>query len=888
MSSSSSSDSLADTAPRVTTEGLQRGQLVGRYVVLELVGSGAMGSVYAAYDPQLDRRVALKLVAGLSGDARAVERLLHEARSLAKLSHPSVVQVFDAGNVDGRVFLAMEFIEGESLADFARAEHPLDDRLAVLRAAGRGLAAAHAAGIVHRDFKPANVMVGRDGRTRVVDFGLARGTRVVSRRDVDSGSLRAAAMLDATTLPDASLPDGLAGTPRYMSPEQFRGEPADARSDQFSFCVTAWELCFGRFPFEGADFEALRSAVLQGRRASAPSGVLPTPAVAALVRGLSLEPRDRFPSMDDLLTAMLPAAPARRRSLGLVAGLSLLLGGGLLVGVRGSQCAAEGREVRARFSPRDEAALAVAFEATRLPYAKDAAALAAQALTRWTATLADTTAVVCRAERLVGPLSQLDLERRACLEASTRQLTVLLDAFHRADAAIVENAARAVGNLPDVARCATDRQALAHPSDRTLQGAASSVRARLSESVALADLGQVPGAARAADEALAQARGLSFAPLTAAASLQMARVRYDEARFAEADAAAVESVGLALGAHADELALEAVVVAARVAAKRDARADMDRWLRLAQALGVRLGQPPGLTARVLEAEGLVARAQSRFEEARRAFEQSRHLATEANLPAVVVAAATGEASALQRLGRCDEAEPLFRQAITTLEQLAGPMHVRLAPPLNNLALCVSVRAPDEARALYERALAISSAVGATSPLMSAPLLNIVEFELRRGDVVRAEQYLVRARAAVTGLGARHVMGAFLLGLEGKVKFARGAHPDAERDFAAGLELVEALRGAGSPDTADFLLGLGLCAEAAGRDAEATQRLSLALERLDQATVTPFSRVEALLGLARLAARQGKPLEADRFQSEAEALLPRLGALGARLRPPAGP
>ncbi|MCU0700565.1 MAG: serine/threonine-protein kinase, partial [Myxococcaceae bacterium] len=852
------------------------------------VGSGAMGSVYAAYDPQLDRRVALKLVSGLSGDPRAVERLLLEARALAKLSHPSVVQVFDAGNVAAQVFLAMEFIEGHSLAEFARAQHPLEDRLAVLRAAGRGLAAAHAAGIVHRDFKPANVMVGRDGRPRVVDFGLARGIRAVSRRDVDSGSLRAAPPIDVTTLPTASLPEGLVGTPRYMSPEQFRGEPADARSDQFSFCVTAWELCFGSFPFEGTDFEALRRAVLEGRRATAPSGVLPAPVVAALERGLSLDPRDRFPSMDELLRAMSPAAPRRRPSLWLVAGLSLGLGGALLVGARASRCVGEGRAVRARFTTHDEAALASAFEATRLPYAKDSAVLATRALARWIGTLADTTDDVCSAERLVGPLSQVDLERRACLEASTRQLTVLLDAFHRADAAVVENAARAVGNLPDVARCATDRQALAHPSDRTLQGAASSVRARLSESVALADLGQVPAAARAAVDALAQARGLAFAPLTAAASLQVARVRFDEAHFTEADAAAVESVGLALGAHADELALEGAVVAARVAAKRDAREDMDRWLLLAQALGVRLGQPPGLTARVLEAEGLVARAQSRFEAARRAFEQARRLATEAGLPSLVVAAATGEASALQRLGHCDEAEPLFRQAIKTLEQLAGPSHVRLAAPLNNLALCVSVRSPDEARALYERALTISSAVGATSPLLSAPLLNIVEFELRRGDVVRAEQYLVRARAAVIGLGARHVMGAFLLGLEGKVKFARGAPSDAEKDFAAGLELVEALRGEGSPDTADFLLGLGLCAEAAGRDAEATQRLSLALERLDQATVTPFSRVEALLGLARVARRRGDVFEARRFQSEAEGLLPRLGALGARLRPPAAP
>ncbi|MBL8915870.1 MAG: serine/threonine protein kinase [Archangium sp.] len=879
---SASPTGLEDTAPGIAPGGLTRGLQISRYVVLELVGSGAMGSVYAAYDPQLDRRVALKLVSGSTVGREATDRLLREARALAKLSHSSVVQVFDAGEHEGQVFLAMEFVEGQSLADFARAEHTATEKFAVLRSAGRGLAAAHAAGIVHRDFKPANVMVGRDGRIRVVDFGLARPARAVSRGAVESGELPGAAPA-APKSPSASTSQlgGIVGTPRYMAPEQFRGEPADARSDQFAFCVTAWELVFGTFPFAGTDFESLRAEVLAGRRAEAPSG-LSAASVAALYRGLSLDPSKRFESMDALLEAFLPRTERRRVPWLMVGALVLALSAGARLGVRTFDCRQQANEARARFTSADGAALTTAFVATKLPYARETAERSIAAVERWVSELADASATTCRAEPLLGARTHFDLDRRACVDASAQQLTVLLDAFRTADAKVVENAARAVGNLPDVARCATDRQALEHPADPQQQEAAKQVRAKLAQSAALIDLGQLEPATKAADDALKQAREVSFPPLLAAAALQAAKTRYEAARFAEADVLSIESVSVALAARADELALEGAVVTTRTASRREARDEMNTWLALSKSLDARLGHVPALAARVLEAEGLVARSQVRLDDARVAFEHARKLAREAKLQSVELSAAAGEAAVLQRTGRCAEAEPVFREVITTLERTAGPSHVRLAMPLNNFALCVSMRDSDEARRLYERAISVISAVGETSPMMTAPLLNMTEFELRRGEPDRAAPYLERARVAVAALGPAHTMNAFVIGLGAKLAFARGDLATAEREFQRGLELIEKARGAGNADTADFLLGLGLCAEAAGRPEQAKERLLLALSRLDQ-SVTPYSRVEAQLALARIAARASNEAEAARWRAEAEVGLAKLGTLGDRLR-----
>ena len=269
-----------------------------------------MGDLYAAYDPELDRMVAIKLVKQSSTDPRAGERLVHEAQVLARISHPHVVPVYEVGNVDGQIFVAMELVDGVTLDEWragldgsvaARQSQVLDRFLSV----GLGLQAAHDAGLVHRDFKPANVIVASDGRERVVDFGLAQRQGVSSENAPESRS-RNDARLTAT--------GSVVGTPRYMAPEQWRGLACDASSDQFSFCVALYEALFDVLPFPADTVDGLRAAVLGGRPPEIPRNTpIPASLRRALLRGLSLEPKDRFPSMGALLGALRRARGRHRR-----------------------------------------------------------------------------------------------------------------------------------------------------------------------------------------------------------------------------------------------------------------------------------------------------------------------------------------------------------------------------------------------------------------------------------------------------------------------------------------------------------------------------------------------------------------------------------------------
>jgi Tol biopolymer transport system component len=259
------------------------GARLGRFEVIRVLGAGGMGVVLEARDPELDRRVALKLLH--AGDGSHLQR---EAQAMAKLSHPNVVAVHDVGRAGDQVFVAMELVDGETLRGWLRKPRSWREVLAKLVGSGRGLAAAHAAGLVHRDFKPDNVLIGADGRPRVTDFGLVSG--------------------------DGSGQDGIAaGTPAYMSPEHWDGVGIDARSDQFSFCVTAWEALCGKRPFAGDSPSALRDAVRAGTPAPPPSGAaLPGWLQDALRRGLATDPSERWPNLDALLNRLEAGIAPRR------------------------------------------------------------------------------------------------------------------------------------------------------------------------------------------------------------------------------------------------------------------------------------------------------------------------------------------------------------------------------------------------------------------------------------------------------------------------------------------------------------------------------------------------------------------------------------------------
>ena len=282
----------------VPTQGVR----IGRYRLDRCIGRGGMGVVWAARDDELDRTVAIKILRPeLGGLGVGLDK---EARALARLSHPNVVGVFDVGTHDGQRFIAMEFVEGETLREWLEQPRSLPEILDAFAGAGRGLAAAHAVGLVHRDFKPDNVLLGRDGRARVLDFGLARPPSAA-----EPGPTPLA--LDADPRATALSRHGvLLGTPAYMAPEQHLGLTADASSDQFAFAVALWEAAFRRPPFEGDDLRTFSLAVVRGVIVRPPDHDVPTWLEAILTRALAVEPAERFADMNALLDAI-ERGPAR-------------------------------------------------------------------------------------------------------------------------------------------------------------------------------------------------------------------------------------------------------------------------------------------------------------------------------------------------------------------------------------------------------------------------------------------------------------------------------------------------------------------------------------------------------------------------------------------------
>jgi serine/threonine protein kinase/Flp pilus assembly protein TadD len=331
---------LGDSFPPLGRHHMTRGTVVGRYILLEPLGSGGIGDVYTAYDPQLDRQVAVKLLKASAAEEVAsgegADRLLREAQAMARLAHPNVVAVHDVGKVGHNVFIAMEKVDGTTLSRWMRAQRRSWKEIRdVLVQAGRGLAAAHEAGIVHRDFKPTNVIVSSDGRARVLDFGLARSVGGHPRHTPIAGddlNHRSRPSFESASLETPmTMPGTVMGTPPYMPPEQIAGTGVGPVSDQFSFCVTFWEALYGRRPFLAESMPGVVRAIQQGL-ITEPEDRKDVPAWLhkILIRGLSTIPADRFGSMDRLLHAALRDRRSRRRQwlgLGMVATLSAAAAG---------------------------------------------------------------------------------------------------------------------------------------------------------------------------------------------------------------------------------------------------------------------------------------------------------------------------------------------------------------------------------------------------------------------------------------------------------------------------------------------------------------------------------------------------------------------------------
>ncbi|MEO7733310.1 MAG: serine/threonine-protein kinase, partial [Kofleriaceae bacterium] len=445
-----------------------RGTFVDRYVVLDRIGHGAMGAVYAAYDPELDRKVALKLLR-TDVDRHADElraRLLREGQAMARLSHPSVITIFDVGAYGDEIFIAMELVDGGTLRDWMQPRRPWRDVLALMLRAGAGLQAAHDAGIIHRDFKPDNVLVGAtaavdpEPRVRVTDFGLAVAPQATLDMPASSTSSATSSATSLSASSSARLPSlsgrispivtvagSVLGSPAYMAPEQMDGH-AGPRADQFSFCVTLYEALYGERPFAGNTIGALADAIRHNRIQPAPAGAqVPRWLRSVLVRGLDADEAQRYPSMTALLAA-LRANPARRlrrialAALGALALITAGLGWHTVHEARALECGGGDRKLLGTWDPVRRAQVAHAFLATGMAYAPASLTGTRRLLDDYTGAWTAMHRSACEATRVRREQSEdlLDL-RMLCLDEHRKQLRALVEVFAVADAETVEHAA---------------------------------------------------------------------------------------------------------------------------------------------------------------------------------------------------------------------------------------------------------------------------------------------------------------------------------------------------------------------------------------------------------------------------------------------------------------
>jgi eukaryotic-like serine/threonine-protein kinase len=732
-----------------------------RYAIETMLGRGGMGTVYLAHDRTLDRQVALKLHRARSGG----ERLHREAMAMAKLAHPNVVTVFEVATVDDRLYVAMEYVRGTTLREWlASGTRTWRQIIAMLLETGAGLAAAHAAGLIHRDFKPENVLVGDDNRPRVGDFGLARadstpsGERRPPSSDDDSNAGRSIA---GTPLATPMTETGaLLGTPAYMAPEQLAGDSVDARCDQFAFCVAAWECLYGRRPFVGRTLVELQQAIEAHELPRPSRSDVPARVRRVLARGLSLAPADRYPDMPALLAALRTAsAPRTRKRLAwALAGAALVGGAGIaaasVVGDRRHEaaCAADVAEMHGVFDPLTRVQARVAFMATGTPGAGAAFTRTEKVLLRYADALGRQASTVCRG--LVEPPA-VTAARRACLAERKQALAGFVALLRAPDRTFVNRATNAAWGMFDASPCNDPQTLLARAA--TASRTPPEVAAQLRELKALDDLGRYDEGITLAEPliAAARARGDKHAELSALLALGhlYAGVENVEQTLATFDQAITlaETLGRDLDAAAGHAALanhHGVVTNDYAAAHRS--------IGLARAKLERLGsENPAVRGELLMIEAQVYADENRLGDAERSMRAAAETIESAYGPEhPKLGAAFGTLSQILRYQRkVDESLAAAERALATLSAAYGSDH----PYVAGAEMTVGQNLADlgrnaEARERYRRADAIFARVfGDVHPYRAAIAANIGSVHLHEKEFAAAEASFRRALAIIVQL-----------------------------------------------------------------------------------------------------------------------------------------
>ena len=831
---------------------------LGRFLVLTVLGRGNMGVVYAAYDEALDRRVALKVIRrDIKGSEANTRRMLREAQGLAKLSHPNVVQVYEVGELGGQVFIAMEYLPGRTLREWLAAR-PRDWRaiLGVFVQAGRGLAAAHAAKLVHRDFKPENVIVGDDGRVHVVDFGLVRGDR---ERDEGDG-----APDPGTSLVDREITQAgaLLGTPAYMSPEQHNRQPVDARSDQFSFCVALWEALYGARPFTGETRHAILGSIEAGALPPPPpNSPVPARVHAAIRRGLAPTPAARHAAMEDLLAQLGRDRAGSRAWPWLAAGALVVVGLAL-----GSWATAEAPcspgDLSSAWNPERRAAIAERLRVSASPLAQETSARAVEALDRYAAEWSAQSLAACVAHREGAQSDRLFDLRTLCLEHRRAELDALIEALGPGD---VTEALQAISSLPSPGRCAAiatlyaEHERTPPPADPEVAEAVEALAADL-ERARQAEALRRDGELERLLAPLERSPAIRHPPF--AATVHWLRSALEERRghytVAERQARLAWLAGVRGGAL--RVAAHAAVLRARLQHRRLARFEAaEESLADAEAVFETLDDPERAatlaTARgdLASERGDFVTAEAKFREALAERERLHgpddpRTGNVANLLAGV----------LRRQNRLDEALTLYRRALALNEAAYGPHHPALAVPLNNLGnVHYDLQRYAEAQPYYARALALrEAALGPEHPEVADALNNLGNNLMMLGRAAEAAEMLARAlQIRERAFGPRHPEVAAALANAALVAEALGRREEAERSLARALEIQAESLGPDHPELATTHNALGNHRYAAGDFAAAAREYERAIELCQRAPAYDPSELASWLfnlGNAQLA------------------------------------
>ena len=831
------------------------GAKVGRYRLTRVIGAGAMGVVHAAHDPALDRAVAVKLMrAGTAGDARALaERMVRESRLLARVSDPAVIAIHDVGEVDGQVYLAMELIEGTTLAGWLRAgPRTVDEVVAVLVRAGAGLVAAHAAGVIHRDFKPENVLVApseasRPTRVAVTDFGVARAVVDIEAR----GGARSGGDVELTAT-------GVAiGTPAYMAPEQLDGGEVDARVDVFAFGVTLWEAIYGARPFVATTVRGLRAAIARRATPAVTSsrGGVPR-AVRAALMAMIAEDRDARPSTMAVALAALGPAPSRPER-ALVVGAAML-GAGALVGAvmiaRPSAapvdpCTAGARTAAATWTPTRAAS-------TRAQLVTDATS----------ASIIDRTLATVRA-RATG-LEAAYGER--CRAAPTAPVLACLDARQVELAAVVDELAARPGLAPhaadafaftiaDAASCHASGVSTFEPRwprDPAQRRAVADVRIAAVAAEALRDDAKFDEARRAVDALAAPVAAVGWPPLEAEHLYLRGGIEIIGGVTATGRELMQQAAAAAERAHADYIAASAWAQLVQSATwdQRDPARGLE-YAHYADAASARLGRPPAVEAHLRYARGTARIAAADHAGGEADLRAALPLAERA-APALVPALIQGLGLALEERGEYADAIDAYRRALAALVAVGGTGRPEEALFRARLAICLNhVGYTDAAIDEGRRATALADRIlDERHPDRAIAHVHLAEVLHARGDDDEALVEIHRAQELLrAATGPRSDLYGNALGTEAAILTARDPARAATLAEQA-CELQAYNVGDDAPTVAACWSDAAVALLAAGRIRDAERRLTTALPTLER-TLGPDHALVAntyiTLGDARL-------------------------------------